>query len=205
MADDKKKEDLYLDEKDRKILSLLENYPEMTQTKMAEYLNISQPSIGHRIYNLKKKGAYAHTIGINLKKVNLYKNSLSCYMAIVDITTKDPMNIMEIFKNCPYFLNGFIISGRHNLCLLFVGENISTLEAIVNGHLRDNSSIGDIEFNIVISYAKDLILPLKLNLDQDGKPPCGIKHDCKFCGYYKSDRCLGCPATKNYRGKIWEK
>ena len=50
------KEFLDLDKRDREILSLLEQYPEMSQSDMAEKLKISQPSISARIYKLKKKG-----------------------------------------------------------------------------------------------------------------------------------------------------
>ena len=49
------KEFLDLDKRDREILSLLEKYPEMSQSEMAEKLKISQPSVSARIHKLKQK------------------------------------------------------------------------------------------------------------------------------------------------------
>ncbi len=65
---------------------------------------------------------------MNIEKVDLY-------LAKVDVIASNTSSVIDIFKDCPYFLNGLIVSVRHNLCLFFVGEDIATLEAIVDGHL----------------------------------------------------------------------
>lgn len=101
---------LDIDKRDREILSLLEKSPEMSQNDMAEILKISQPSVSARIHKLKQKGALVHIVGMNLKKVKLH-------MAKVDVTANNTSSLLDIFKDCPYFLNGLIVSGKHNLCL----------------------------------------------------------------------------------------
>ncbi|MCX9084706.1 MAG: Lrp/AsnC family transcriptional regulator [Candidatus Methanoperedens sp.] len=191
------KEFLDLDKRDREILSLLEQCPEMSQSEMAEKLKISQPSISARIHKLKKKGALSHIVGMNLKKVDLY-------MAKVDVVANNTSSVLDIFKDCPYFLNGLIVSGRNNLCLFFVGEDISTLEAIVDGHLRGNPLVKSAELSIVISTMKDFVMPIKMNFDYSNTPPCGNGCNCKECSHHISNRCLGCPVTKSYNGKIWK-
>lgn len=191
------KEFLDLDKRDREILSLLEKYPEMSQSEMAEKLNISQPSISARIFKLKQKGALSHVVGMNLKKVNLY-------MAKVDVIANNTSSVLDIFKDCPYFLNGLIVSGKHNLCLFFVGEDIATLEAIVDGHLRSNPLVRGAEVSIVIATMKDLVMPIKMNFDFSDTPPCGNGCNCKDCAHHISNRCLGCPVTNSYNGKIWK-
>ncbi len=188
---------LDLDKRDREILSLLEKSPEMSQSDMADKLKISQPSISARIYKLKQKGALAHVVGMNLKKVNLH-------MAKVDVTANNTSSLLDIFKDCPYFLNGLIVSGKHNLCLFFVGEDIATLEAIVDGHLRNNPLVKEAEVSIVISPMKDLIMPLRMNFDFKDIPPCGNQCKCEECHYHISNRCLGCPVTNSYCGNIWK-
>ncbi len=135
------REFLDLDKRDREILSLLEKSPEMSQNDMAEILKISQPSVSARIHKLKQKGALAHIVGMNLKKVRLH-------MAKVDVTANNTSLLLEVFKDCPYFLNGLIVSGKHNLCLFFVSEDIATLEAIVDGHLRNNPLVKEAEKEI---------------------------------------------------------
>jgi Lrp/AsnC family leucine-responsive transcriptional regulator len=191
------REFLEIDKRDRQILSLLEENPEMSQSEMAEKLNISQPSVSARIHKLKQRGALAHVVGMNLKKIDLY-------MAKVDVIANNTSSVLDIFKDCPYFLNGLIVSGRHNLCLFFIGEDIATLEAIVDGHLRSNPLVRSAEVSIVIAPMKDLILPLKMNFDFSNDPPCGNTCDCKECQHHISKRCLGCPVTKSYNGKIWK-
>ena len=191
------KEFLDLDKRDREILSLLEQYPEMSQSDMAEKLKISQPSISARIHKLKKKGALSHIVGMNLKKVDLY-------MAKVDVVANNTSSVLDIFKDCPYFLNGLIVSGRNNLCLFFVGEDISTLEAIVDGHLRGNPLVKSAELSIVITTMKDFVMPIKMNFDFSSTPPCGNGCNCRDCSHHISNRCLGCPVTNSYNGKIWK-
>lgn len=191
------KEFLDLDKRDREILSILEKYPEMSQSEMAEKLKISQPSVSARIYKLKRKGALSHVVGMNLKKVGLY-------MAKVDVIANNTSSVLDIFKDCPYFLNGLIVSGKHNLCLFFIGEDIATLEAIVDGHLRSNPLVRGAEVSIVIATMKDLVMPIKMNFDLSDKPPCGNGCNCEDCAHHITNRCLGCPVTNSYNGKIWK-
>ncbi|MCZ7393565.1 MAG: Lrp/AsnC family transcriptional regulator [Candidatus Methanoperedens sp.] len=191
------REFLDLDKRDREILSLLERNPEMSQNDMAEKLKISQPSVSARVHKLKQKGALSHVVGMNLKKVNLY-------MAKVDVMAKNTSSVLDIFKDCPYFLNGLIVSGEHNLCLFFVGEDIATLEAIVDGHLRNNPVVSSAKVSIVITPMKDLILPVRMNFDYSDTPPCGNGCNCRECTHHISNRCLGCPVTNSYSGKIWK-
>ena len=165
------REFLELDKRDREILSLLEKSPEMSQNDMAEILKISQPSVSARIYKLKQKGALAHVVGMNLKKVKLH-------MAKVDVTANNTSSLLDVFKDCPYFLNGLIVSGKHNLCLFFVSEDIATLEAIVDGHLRNNPLVKSAEVSIVITPLKDLIMPLRMSFDFKDTPPCGNQCKC---------------------------
>ncbi|VVB85049.1 HTH-type transcriptional regulator LrpA [uncultured archaeon] len=190
------REFLDFDKRDREILSLLEKSPEMSQNEIAEKLKISQPSVSARIHKLKQKGALAHVVGMNLKKVSLY-------MAKVDVMASNTSSVLDIFKDCPYFLNGLIVSGNHNLCLFFIGEDIATLEAIVDGHLRSNPLVKSAEVSIVITPVKDLVMPLRMNFDFSDVPPCGNGCNCKDCVHHTSNRCLGCPVTNSYNGKIW--
>ena len=191
------REFLDLDKRDREILSLLEKSPEMSQNDMAEILKISQPSVSARIHKLKQKGALAYVVGMNLKKVQLH-------MAKVDVTANNTSSLLDVFKDCPYFLNGLIVSGKHNLCLFFVSEDIATLEAIVDGHLRNNPLVKSAEVSIVITPLKDLIMPLRMNFDFKDTPPCGNQCKCEDCHHHISNRCLGCPVTNNYSGNIWK-
>jgi DNA-binding Lrp family transcriptional regulator len=184
------------DKKDRQILSLFRENPEISQSEIAEKIGISQPSVGVRLKKLRNKGAISHVVGMNFKRVGLY-------LAKVDLTTKDTSKVLNFFRDCPYFLNGLITSGKYNLCLFFMSEDIISLEAIVDAHLRQNPDVTDIDFNIVISPVSDLVFPVRMNFEKKSVPPCGYKKTCAKCSYYTPEHCLGCPVTGHYRGKLW--
>lgn len=185
---------LELDDRDRKIIALFEQNPEISQTEIAEQVGLSQPTVGTRINKLKNTGAMATTVGMDLKKAGLN-------IAKVDITTRDSNEIIDNFKNCPYFLNGLIVSGKENLCIFFAAEDIATIEALVDRHLRSKPSVTSVDFGIVISSVPSMAMPVKMGFDKTDKPPCGF--DCSECQYYIHNRCLGCPRTKHYKGKFW--
>lgn len=183
-----------LDEKDRQIITLFQKNPEISQSEIAEIIGLSQPSVGMRIKKLKDRGILSHIVGMNFKKVNLF-------LAKVEIAAKNSQNIIDTFSKCPFFINALMVSGRYNMTLLFMGENIATLESIVDYHLRQNPDVKEVDFNIIVSPVKDLVMPVKITLE--GERGCDL--DCDGCPYYKSGRCLGCPATSAYKGDFWRK
>ena len=181
------------DDRDRKIISMYAKDPSVSQEEIAGEIGISQPSVAMRIRKLKDGGAIEAQTGINPFKMGLS-------LAKIDISTIDPQAILKMFRNCPYFAHGFTVSGRYNLCMFFVSENIATLEAIVNGHIRTNASVTDLEFNILISSERELIIPTVLTPDKSKKPPCGVLLNCKDCPQFQEKRCMGCPVTGQYQG-----
>jgi DNA-binding Lrp family transcriptional regulator len=182
-----------IDDKDRMIISLYSSNPDISQEEIAKAIKLSQPSVAIRIKKLKESGALEFQTGINPLKMGLY-------MAKVDISSTDPKELLNMFRNCPYFANGFSISGKSNLCLFFISENISTLEAIVNGHIRPNKSVSDVDFNIVINTEREFIVPTILTPEITDNPPCGIMLNCTNCQSYEEGKCMGCPATGEYQG-----
>ncbi len=162
-------EKLGLDNRDNTILSMLQNNPEISQDEIAKAIKLSQPSVGARIRKLQQKGIL-HTInGVNFRVVDLS-------VAKVDINATDTTAIIREFKNCPFFINAFITSGKYNLCLLIMATDLKRLEGIVNHHLRNNPKVKDIEMNIVIGTARDFIHPL--NIDYKNKDQLSCNQDC---------------------------
>ncbi len=182
-----------LDVKDRKIISMYAEDPNVSQDHIASELGITQPSVAMRVKKLRDAGAIENLTGIDPFKMELH-------IAKVDIATSDPGAILSMFRNCPYFAQGFTVSGKHNLSMLFISENIATLEAIVNGHIRKDKSVTDIEFNIIISSEKKFVVPTILTPDRSEKPPCGVLLNCRDCTSFKEGKCMGCPVTGQYQG-----
>ena len=124
------------------------------------------------IKKLKQKGILHSINGVNFRIVNLS-------LAKVDVNATDTTAIIDEFKDCPFFVNALITSGRHNVSLLFMATDLKRLEGIVNYHLRGNPKVKDIEMNIVISTAKDFVLPL--NIDYENKRQTDCDQECKDC------------------------
>ncbi len=185
-----------LDDKDRAIISMLAEDPETPQERMAEKIRLSQPSVAARVARLRREGALEKQVGINPLKMGLY-------LAKVDLSSTRPDEIMSMFRDCPYFANGFSVSGQHNLCLFFFSESVTTLEAIVNGHIRSHPSVLDVDFNIVISAENAFIVPAVLRPERRREPPCGMKGKCCDCASFTAGKCMGCPATGQYQGSFY--
>lgn len=160
-------EKLGLDQRDNAILSLIQKNPNISQEEIASVINLSQPSVGARIRKLKQNGIL-HTInGVNFKVVDLK-------LAKVDVNTTDTISIIDEFKNCPFFINALITSGRFNITFFFTATDLKRLEGIVNHHLRKNPKVKDIELSIVIGTAKDFVLPLNIMDDKEAQKNCDL-------------------------------
>ena len=165
-------EKLGLDDRDNIILSLVQKNSGISQEEIAKEIKLSQPSVGARIKKLQQKGILHNINGVNFRVVNLN-------LAKVDVNATDTAAIIDEFKDCPFFVNALITSGRHNVSLLFMATDLKRLEGIVNYHLRGNPKVKDIEMNIVISTAKDFVLPL--NIDYENKRQTDCDQECKDC------------------------
>src|SRR3989344_5274836 len=173
-------EKLGLDERDNALLSLMQKDPNISQEEIAKKIKLSQPSVGARIKKLHQKGILCAVNGVNFRVVDLV-------VAKVDVAATDTTAIISEFKDCPFFLNALITSGKHNFCLLFTATDLKRLEGIVNYHLRGNPKVKDIEMNIIISTAKDFILPL--NIDYENQRQLNCKQECiEACSFCKDEK-----------------
>ena len=163
-------EKLGLDDRDNTILSLLQKNPQISQDEIAKKIKLSQPSVGARIKKLHDKGILYNINGINFRVVDLA-------LAKVDVNATDTAAVISEFKDCPFFLNALITSGKYNLCLLFTATDLKRMEGIVNYHLRGNPKVKDIQMNIVISTAKDFVIPM--NIDYENKNQLNCEQHCR--------------------------
>ena len=151
-------EKLGLDTRDLKIISWFMQNPNISQNEIAERLKLSQPSVNARIKKLKDKAVLNVNVGVEFNKSNLF-------LARVDFTAKDPHNTLERLRNCTYFVNGFIMSGKNNVSIFIVNSDLRKIESIINEQLRGDQQVSDINVNIVVSTAKDFVFGLRFDPD----------------------------------------
>ncbi len=167
-------EKLKLDDVDRKIITLVQQDPSMTHTEIAEKIDRSQPTVGMRIKKLEKSGILQFQPGINFRMVDLH-------LATVEIKTKNPQEVLDMAKYCPFMLNAFRLSGNYNVCILIASSRLDKLDKIINYHFRNNPDVSTVDMEIVTEIAKDLVLPIDFD-SEDHEPTeedgCGDR--CKY-------------------------
>ena len=184
-----------IDEIDKKILRALSENPVLSQLELSEGLKISQPAISARLHKLKETGVLAYSVGTDIKKSQLF-------LAKIDIVTTSTENIILFFDKCPLYLNSFLTSGKYNLTVLLVGENMRSIMSCVDSHMRNDPLIKDMEFNLIVTPIRDFIVPIRPILEKKENVPCEPETGCNNCTLYTSNRCLGCPASVHYRGSL---
>ncbi|MGA1975721.1 MAG: Lrp/AsnC family transcriptional regulator [Conexivisphaerales archaeon] len=183
-----------LDPVDMRILDLLRQTPAITQTRIAKELGVSQPWIAARIKHLEQKGIVTMSMGVNLERLGLA-------VGVVSLSTKNPYRLLRKYRCCPYFLRGSILSGASNVSLDFCGEDASSLQGIVDQHIRKEPDISGVDFRLITHTVDGLAVCPRLVLDRKEESPCGTR--CEDCLQYESGSCVGCPATIYYRGRFW--
>lgn len=171
----------------------MSEHPQISQAELSKRLKISQPAVSARIHKLEEKGILAHLIGIDVKKAQLF-------LAKVDLSTNNVEEVLKSLETCPLYLNCFLTSGRHNMSCLLIGENIRSIMSCVDSRLRQNLPVRNLEFDLIVTPTRPLIVPVKPQTERKKITPCGA--DCGVCTFYTSDRCLGCPASIHYKGKL---
>ena len=132
-------------------------------------------------------------IGTDIKKAQLF-------LAKVDLTANNVPKVLESLEKCPLYLNCFLTSGRHNMTCLLIGENMRSIMSCVDSHIRPDPLIKEMEFNLVVTPIRDFIVPLNPVLEKKESTPC--KTDCSDCTLFANNRCLGCPASIDYKGSL---
>lgn len=158
-------------EKDAKIISYYMDNPNIPQSEIAKKMKLSQPSINARVQKLMKKGLLNFHVGINFNKNKLF-------LMRVDFTAANPEAVLKKLERCSFFVNGFVMSGKNNLSVFLVCEDLRKIDEIINTYIRSDSGISDISTNIVVSTAKDFIF--RINMQQE-LHKCDQLSSCDSC------------------------
>jgi Lrp/AsnC family leucine-responsive transcriptional regulator len=183
-----------LDSTDRRILDVLRVSADATQSEIAKALNLSQPAVANRIRRMKSQKLLITRVGIDVKKLGLIVGKMT-------LTAREPARLLSRFQACPCLVGGLVTSGDRNVALFFAAENPTSLEGIVDEHLRKDPNVQDVDFGLVVRGLSQFAICPSLSFDLREETPCGGL--CSNCLQYKTEQCFGCPATIYYRGNFW--
>lgn len=157
---------LGIDNDDRRIMSLLQEDPELTHSVIASKINKSQPAVGARILKLERKGLQATQYGVNLKENKLV-------ISLVSMHAKNPKELFDLISCCPFVINAFKVSGRTNIVVWIVGSKLEKIEEIVEVHFRSKVNITHVDMLVIIEPIDNLILPIDFNFEKHNVLACG--------------------------------
>ena len=174
-----------MDKVDRRIASLLQENPHLTQAEIAKALGIAQSSAGLRLSRLKRSKVLFETDVINY-------DLLGMTMCRVDVDTTNPEALMDWCSKCLLFVNSIKGIGKTVMSLFFLGEDFKTFHSIIDEHVRKIDGVRDLEMTIIESWERPFFLKLDLRYSNLEDPPCGT---LPFC--------TKCPANRLYDGRVW--
>ncbi|AAB89801.1 Lrp/AsnC family transcriptional regulator [Archaeoglobus fulgidus] len=187
-----------MDEKDRKIISILQQNGKATLSQIAEKMGMSAMGVKKRLDKLEK-GKIKLTPLLNVEELGIITAVVAMEVESSDALRK----IIEKFRDCPRIIKFFVTTGSYNLFALIYAEDYHSLESITleKCSLRSQPGIRRYDIFPIQEIFYDSYLDIKVVAEKEREDaPCGVF--CGDCYRYESNRCLGCPATKFYRGRL---
>jgi len=178
------------------ILKKLTENGRVSYSEIARELGLSHVAIKNRIEDLLTDNIIKIRAELNYAQFNLKLGLL-----LLEIEYHDLDYISAIYQKCPRIIYHFNIMGQYNFAVLFYGEDQNTFETILNSCMLYNlKGIRKSNLLIIGNVNQPLFFPFKYNeLNSESEnAPCGIC--CNTCKKFEESHCLGCPASKYYRG-----
>jgi DNA-binding Lrp family transcriptional regulator len=189
-----------LDEIDKRIISELQIDGRLTLERLAKSTRYTSMGVKKRLQKLIEQNAIKVSALLNPFYFKLFPAIVLLEME----SAKAIQNLLERFKNCPRVVQIFKTLGGYNLIAIVIAEDHNTLESISieKCSIRSGAGIRRSEFYPVSDIYFSRFLPIREYLASkiEETAPCGV--ECKPCTRYVNGKCVGCPATVDYRGML---
>jgi DNA-binding Lrp family transcriptional regulator len=189
-----------VDNVDKRLVTLLQQDGRKSLSEIGKTLDMSHVAVSKRLDKLVKEEKVHVTAGVNAEELDVKLLFMGLEVDSIDVAER----IKKKYQNCPRLLMLAPVTGSYNLIAIMAAQDSWSLQSIVGtcsmrteeGVRRSESWFGNAP--IVPTF-------LQLNLAPDTlsgtKAPCKV--DCAACKRYEDEKCVGCPPTTAYRGKLW--
>ncbi|MEM2342152.1 MAG: AsnC family transcriptional regulator [Candidatus Bathyarchaeia archaeon] len=189
-----------MDEVDRRIISELQINGRVTLDELARSTGYTSMGVRKRLQRLFEQNAIKVSALMNPFYFGLFPA-----IVLLEVDSAEALqNLLERFKNCPRVIQIFRTLGGYNLIAIVLAEDQNTLESISieKCSIRSGAGIRRSEFYPVSDIYFSRFLPVReyLASKKERIAPCGV--NCKPCARYIDMKCVGCPATVDYRGPL---
>ncbi len=189
-----------MDDIDKKIISKLLKNGRTSYKKLGDTVGYTLMGVKRRVEKLLSKKLIEISAGINIENLNF-----QAALILLELESQEALSkCLERFKECPRIINLFTLLAGYNLAALVIAEDRETLESesMEKCSLRCMPGVRRTEFYPIGSIHYSPFLRMRINLATKNMEiaPCNVS--CKSCIRYKDKKCVGCPATKYYRGPL---
>jgi Lrp/AsnC family leucine-responsive transcriptional regulator len=189
-----------LDNIDKKLVSILQKNGRTSLSEIGKDLGMSHVAVSKRLDKLVQSELVKVTAGVNAE----YLDAKVLFMGLETEDMEIAERIQEKYADCPRLLMFAPVTGRYNVFAVMVAEDTWSLESIIGtcsmrtepGVRRSESWFGNAP--IAPKYLQIDLAPGTMG---SSVSPCG--RDCGTCKRYKAEKCVGCPPTDVYKGKLW--
>jgi DNA-binding Lrp family transcriptional regulator len=189
-----------LDNVDKRLVSLLQEDGRKSLSEIGKKLEMSHVAVSKRLDKLVKEDKVHVTAGVNAEELDVKLLFMGLEVDNIEVAER----IREKYQHCPRLLMLAPVTGSYNLMAVMAAEDTWSLQSIVGtcsmrteqGVRRSESWFGNAP--IVPTF---LQLDLAPDTANGSKSPCKV--DCASCKRYIDEKCVGCPPTSVYRGKLW--
>ena len=188
-----------MDERDREIISILQDNGRARLSEIAEKIGLSAMGAKKRLDKLQSSEVIKIKPLINTEKLEI----ITAIVAMEIESAKALEKLIDRFKECPRIIKFFVTTGGYNLFALIFAEDYHSLESVSleRCSLRSQEGVRRFEMYPIQEMHYDGYLDIKVTSNKNREiAPCGIF--CGDCKRYETNRCLGCPATEYYRGRL---
>lgn len=182
------------DEIDVRIMKSLSEDCRKSTTQVAKEAGISRPTAIARIRRLSESNILDFGAKVNLTEMGFKLAMLTLESA----TAEDDKKLVNKLAVCPRVIQLVQIIGRREYTALVCAENADTLLSAIEC-LRDVLD-AKISFWQRVKPVLGKSFNLQIFLEKCEFTPCGKK--CKVCAQYTESACVGCPATREYKGPL---
>jgi len=171
-------EQFKLDKIDKDIITLLQNDPSITHSKIAKKIGRSQPAVGSRIRRLEEKGVISSKFGVNFKNIDIY-------LVKVELETSQPDEVFKMGEYCPFVINVMRLSGQNNILIFLASGSLKKIDIVVDYHFRNKDYVSSVKMDIISGFLKDFVLPIDFEMDNHNPEP---GEGCSNCRAFAKKR-----------------
>ncbi len=189
-----------MDDIDKRLVSILQGNGRTTLSEIGKQLGMSHVAVSKRLDKLLKTKKVKLTAEVNSK----YLDTKLLFLGFETETLEVAERIQRKYEKCPRLVMFAPVTGRYNVFAVMVAEDTWNLESIIGAcSMRTEPGVRKSES----WFGNAPLMPeyLKLNLSPestgDTGAPCTM--DCKNCGRYTTEKCVGCPSTTAYKGSLY--